>query len=805
MAYRSTRRMRFIAKFLLTGAAGFTATGTLAQEVGATTQPTADAVALQDTAPTPRPSATGAAAPVAPGQTAAPADASFADIVVTANKRSESIQRVPISVVAVTPIRLTEAGIVSTVQLQQTVPGLSFSPSGEAKLNSFYIRGVGTYALASTLESSVGVAVDGVPLARVGGSISDLVDIERVEVLKGPQGMLFGKNATAGLISVVSRKPELGVNGGQFNLSYGSFNELNVDAAANVALGDKAALRITGWRFAHDGFVKGLDGRDYIDKNSYGVRVGVTVEPVEPIRITLMGQYDGRDENGVAFTYRRFTNTPPFGSIVEPWEASRGIVPSETNLVADPGPTPRANASNYYVTGLVDADLGGGYTLSSVTSYRNVHVSGQMDPFLSTSPLVRLIQLDDDERYRQVTQELRIASPTDRRLSFVAGLFYYDFHDTDVQNQTFFGVPVPGVSRYARRITVKNSLRNIAAFGEATFRITPGIRVIAGIRQSNDKIAGALDRIRTGVDSGVVPASNSVFAYTPRDRSYNATSYRFGAQVDIAPEVMLYGTASRGYKAPGYNLTQTLAAGTVVDDTRVGAEIAKSYEIGLKSQFFDRRLTFNITGFHSIFSNFQTTVGLPTTPQVFVIQNAGELKSTGVELDMSVRPVTGLSFGLNGAYVNARYTDFNNAACYPTQPTLPVGSALQPGFCVGGVQTLDGFPLAQSPKWSFNATSRYETRIGNAWRGFISGAYSYRSRTYYEANRNPGEVQDPYGFFNLTVGTGPADEKITLSFYARNLFNVNFVSRVRQNFNSFYQLPAFEAQRRFGVQLVARF
>lgn len=804
MAYRSTHRMRLVAGLLLAGTAGFTATGASAQAAGAATQPPADAVALQDATSTRRPSAVaGVAAPSS--QAAPPVDASLPDIVVTANKRSENIQRVPISVVAVTPTKLTEAGIVSTIQLQQTVPGLSFSPSGEAKLNSFYIRGVGTYALASTLESSVGVAVDGVPLARVGGSISDLVDVERVEVLKGPQGMLFGKNATAGLISVVSRKPELGVNGGQFNLSYGSFNELNVDAAANITLGEKAALRVTAWRFGHDGFVKGLDGRDYNDKNSYGVRAGLTIEPVEPVRITLIGQYDGRDEHGVAFTYRRFNNTPPFGSIVEAWERSRGIVPSETNLVADPGPTPRANASNYYVTGLVDADLGAGYTLSSVTSYRNVHVSGQMDPFLSTSPLVRLIQLDDDERYHQVTQELRIASPTDRRFSFVAGLFYYDFHDTDVQNQTFFGVPVPGSSQYARRITVKNSLRNIAAFGEATFRITPGIRVIAGVRQSNDRIAGSLDRIRTGVDSGVVPASNSVFGYTPRDRSYDATSYRFGAQIDLAHDVMLYGTASRGYKAPGYNLTQTLAAGTVVNDTRVDAEIAKSYEIGLKSQFFDRRLTFNITGFQSTFSNFQTTVGLPTTPQVFVIQNAGELKSTGVELDVSVRPVTGLSLGLNGAYVHARYTDFNNAACYPTEPTLPVGSALQPGFCVGGVQTLNDFPLAQSPKWSFNATARYEAYIGDAWRAFVSGLYSYRSRTFYEANRNPGEVQAPYGFFNLTVGTGPADEKITLSFYARNLFNANFVSRVRQNFNSFYQLPAYEAQRRFGAQLAARF
>ncbi|EQB30726.1 TonB-dependent receptor [Sphingobium ummariense] len=742
---------------------------------------------------------------VSPTAPDAQADASVADIVVTANKRSESIQRVPISVVAIAPQILKEAGVVSTIQLQQTVPGISFSPSGESKLNSFYVRGVGTYALASTLESSVGVAVDGVPLARVGGSISDLVDIERVEVLKGPQGMLFGKNATAGLISIVTRKPELGVNGGAINLSYGSHNEFNIDATVNMALGEKAALRMSAWRFGHDGFVKGLDGREYLDKNSYGFRAALTLAPSDRVRITLMGQFDGKDEHGTAFTYRKFNNTPPFGSIVEAWETSRGIVPSPTNLVADPGPRPRAAAKNYYLTGLIDVDLGGGYSLASVTSYRKVNSSGQMDPFLSTSPLVRLLRLDDQEIYHQITQELRVASPTDQPLSFVAGLFYYYFSDKDVQHQTFFGVPVPGVSSYGRRIQVDNTLRNIAAFGELTYRITPGLRIIAGVRQSHDSISGSLDRSRIGVDAGPVPASNSVFAYTPKDRGYSATSYRVGVQADLARDVMAYATASRGYKAPGYNLTQTLAAGTVVNDTRVDAEIAKSYEIGIKSQFFDRRLTVNVAAFHSIFSNFQTTVGLPTTPQIFVIQNAGELKSSGVEFDISARPTAGLSLGINGAYINARYTDFNNAACYPTQPTLPAGSALQPGFCVGGVQTLNGWTLAQSPKWSFNASARYQTALGDNFKGFIGGNYSFRSRTYYEAARNPGEVQDPYGFFNLTVGVGPSDERWTLSFYARNLFKENFVARVRQNFNSFYQMPAWEAQRRFGAQLSARF
>jgi iron complex outermembrane receptor protein len=749
----------------------------------------------------------GLAAP-ALAQSAAPAAQEVTrldDIVVTANKRSESIQDVPVSVVAITPRVLAETGVVSTTQLQQTVPAFSFSPSGEIKLNSFYIRGVGTYALSAALESSVGVAVDGVPLARVGGSISDLVDIERVEVLKGPQGMLFGKNATAGLIGVVTRKPQLGVAGGAANLAYGSFNELNIDATLNAPIGDRAAMRLTAWRFGHDGFVHGLDGRDYGDKNSYGARLGLTVEPTSALQLTLVAQADGRDEHGVAFTYREFTNTAPFGSVVEAWETSRGVVPSPTNLVADPGPMGRAFARNYAVTGLADLDLGGGYTLSSATSYRKLHSTGQMDPWLSSAPLVRINQLTDAETYDQFTQEVRITSPTTKPMSFVAGLFYYDFSIHDVQDQAFFGVPVPGSSSYPRRNTVDNSLKNLAAFGEATLRVTPNFRLIAGLRQSKDRVTGFFDRARIGPDAGVVPATVPIFSFRPAPIKYDATSYRFGAQYDLADDVMVYATASRGYKAPGFNLTQSLTPGAIVNDARVEAEIAKSYEVGIKSQFFDRRLTLNVTAFDSTFSNFQTTVGLPVSPPVFVIQNAGELKSTGVEFDLSARPTSGLSIGLNGAYVDARYTDFDNAACYPLQPTLPAGSAPRPGYCVGGVQTLDGWPLAQSPRWSFNASARYERALGATWKGFIGGNYAYRGKTYYEANRNPREVQSGYGFLNLTAGAGPSDDSWSVSIYARNVLGEDFVARVRNNFNSYYQMPAYESRRRLGVQLAAKF
>ncbi len=727
------------------------------------------------------------------------------EIVVTANKRAESIQDVPISVVAVSPAAIDQAGITSTSELPQLVPGLTFNPAGEAKLNSFNIRGVGTYALTATLESSVGVAVDGVPLARVGGSITDMVDVERVEVLKGPQGMLFGKNATAGLISIVNRRPDFGATTGALNVEYGSYNELNIDGVVNVAIGDTAALRVAAWKYGHDGFIRGPDGADYSQKNTYGIRTSLAFEPSDAVSITLIGQYDGRDERANANTHRLFTSTTPFGIIVENWARARGITPGPRNEQGEFFATPFSRANNYYVTGLIDAELGSGYTLSSATSYRSVSVEGQMDPFVTSSPLLHLTRLQDREEYDQFTQELRIASPSDRPLSFVAGLFYYQFEVKDVQDQNFFGLVQPGISNFYRVNTVTDKLRNIAAFGELTYRLTPGFRIIGGVRVSNDRTSATFDRARVGTDTGIIPGNVPIFSYVTRPVSYDAVSYRFGAQYDVAPDIMLYATASRGYKGPGFNLTQSSTPAAIINDARVAPEIAKSYEIGIKSQFFDRRLTINLTAFDSTFDDFQTTVGLPTNPPTFVIQNAGQLKSTGVELEINARPADGLSLGLNGAYIDARYTDFDNAACYFNQPTRPAGTPLTPGLCVGGVQTLNGWPLAVSPKWSFNASARYETPVSDDFSAFINATYSWRSSVVYEARRDPLEVQDGYGFANLNLGFKTADGNISVALYVRNLFEEHFVSRVRQEFGVYYQAPSYEARRRVGLQVSSRF
>ncbi|MGW8202277.1 TonB-dependent receptor [Sphingomonas bisphenolicum] len=764
----------------------------------------------------------GSPARAAASQAAAPGST---DIIVTATKRSERLQNVPVSVAVVTPEVLTNAGVVSTTQLSTLVPGLAFGDIGQPKLTQFVVRGVGTYALAVSLEPSVGVAIDGVPLARVDGALTDMVDVERVEVLKGPQGMLFGKNATAGLISIVTKKPEFGVNSFSGHVSYGSYDEQNTDATVNLAMGDAGAVRLTAWRYTHDGFVRASterSDRDYYDKNTYGARLSVAARPTDTLQVTLTAQYDERDENGTTDTDRYFAVAVPgipnsgANATMVNYKNSIGIIPSEKNYVTDVNFPGFTKGQNFSITGLVDLELGSGFNLSSATSVRHVTSSSSLDTFNSSSP-IQQTRLTVVDKYEQFTQELRLSSDPSKRLSFVAGLFYYDFKIRDITRAGLRGFPAPSsLGEFVN--TIDNFMTNYAAFGEAKFTVIPGLRLIGGIRQSHDRTGGNFERLIEGPVMEPILGSFRNLSFRPETVTYDFTSYRFGAQADIAPDVMLYATASRGYKAPGFNLTASLVPSALLTDGQpnnafVDAETVKSYEAGIKSQFFNRRLTVNITAFHSIFSDFQTTV-TPPGEFAFVIRNAGELKTSGIEAEISAQPIDGLTLGVNGAYIDARYTDYTNANCYLGQPgggpLPPAGTKLEPGLCYGragfaaGIQSLNGYALGLSPKWSVNARARYDTRIGESFRGFVGADYSYRSKIYFE-NNDPNLTQDGYGITNFNLGFGPENGRWEISAYLRNAFKVHHVGRVREQLGVYKNIHSYNALRRVGVQLEIKY
>jgi iron complex outermembrane receptor protein len=742
-----------------------------------------------------------------PASAAAPVTA-LDEILVTARRRSENLQNVPVAVTAIPETALRAQNLADTRDLARLVPALQFVGGATTKLLNFSTRGVGTFVFSDGFDQSVGVAFDGVPLARSGGSIADLVDIDHVEVLEGPQGMLFGKNASAGLINITTKAPRLGETEGNFRVAYGSFNELQTNATVNLPLGDNFAIRASAWRYRHDGYVDAVDlGRKLGVKDSYGGRLRLRWQPAEGTDINLTGEWTGADQDPSVTTIRVFA-TDALG--VRTYETGRGTPIGPTNLVTT-SPTDLFNkASSRAYTLTLDQDVGK-HTVSSVTSYRKIQVNENFDPESSNAPLYVSTQ-GDNVRYKQFSQELRLTSPADQRLRYVLGGIYFHLDLDDYFYSVIVGgTPVPS----SVGATTNFTSEHYAAFSEFTFDVTERFRLIAGGRASHDAVKGDLTRALIAPYNPPVPlppvngpgASFGPFAYSAKTSS-NEPSYRFGAQFDATPDVMLYATASRGYKGPGLDFQfTTTAAAAAATGLIVRPEIAKNYEVGFRSKLFDRKVTLNATAFAEQFQDFQVSTRLPTIAPSFSTQNAKELKTTGVEGTFEIRPGGGLSLSGSASYIHARFTDFTNAACYPREPTAPAGTPPTPGLCINGTQSVNGEPLNNAPKVTANLTARYDTQLSGGQPVYAQVNYRYQGDQVFNAVADPYERQKAYSIVNIGAGVRTADERYGLTFYGKNIFKGEFVYRtVAQLSGAYYaQTVPYDAQRTWGVAFDAKF
>jgi iron complex outermembrane receptor protein len=728
------------------------------------------------------------------------------DIIVTATRRAESLQKVPIAVTAIGQDVLRLQNIADTRDLARLVPALAFVGGATTKLNNFTVRGIGTYVFSDGFDQSVGVAFDGVSLARSGGSIADLVDIDRVEVLEGPQGMLFGKNASAGLVNIISRKPIIGVRALEGRMSYGNFNEIQTSATVNLPIGDDFALRASVWRFQHDGYVSAPTlGRSIGVKKSYGGRIRGRWQPTEGTDINITGEWTGADQDPAVTSIRAFA-TNALG--IRDQETANGTPIGPANLV-NYSPTPLYNKQKSSAFTLqIDQDIAD-HVLTSVTSYRKIAVRENFDP-VSTNSTRYVSTPGDDVRYRQVSQELRVTSPAEQRLRYVFGGIYFRLDLDDA-----YSANTLGASPVFTSVVTNTDLRSehYAVFGEATFDVFSGFRLSAGGRLSHDSVSGSLDRVYGRPNPVILAAVNGPGApFGPYSYSAKVTadepSWRVGMQYDVARDIMVYATVSRGYKGPGLDFQFTSSAATAAQTgLKVAPEIAHNYEAGVRAQLFDRRLTLNATAFYERFNGFQTSVRLPTTATLLATQNAKELKSTGVEGTFNLRAGGGITLSGAAAYIHARYTDFQNAACYPRQPTAPAGTPLQRGVCVNGVQSLNGYPLANSPRFSGNATVRYDGRLGSGDSVFLQANYRYQTKIVFNSVGDPYEEQGAYGVLNLAAGLRFQNDAIGLSAHAKNLFQKDFTYRtVPQLSGAYYaQIIPYDSRRTYGLALDFKF
>ena len=729
-------------------------------------------------------------------------DALLEELVVTAQKRTERLQDVPIAVTAVAGERLEKSNFKEVTDLQYLAPNITFSSTNPVSSGGgFQIRGVGTQAFDSSLEQTVGLVVDGVAigLPRDPGA-TGFADVERVEVLRGPQGTLFGKNASAGVIQILTRNPQLEETSGQVSLSFGEREEKVARVVANLPLGSTAALRLSGYYDAQNGaipyVIRATD--DHVgDRENKGVRGKLLWRPNDDLTLVLAGEYQEGFSRDVPIIQMLGVN-PAYNALFNGQARRPG---PETYLSFDDGD----NHSTVRLRGTsLQADYSlGDFTLTSVTAFRDVARRNVSD--LDHTPIDIMNHNDGSIDARQFTQEVRLTSPSGGRLEYVAGLYYYNIHSDGVAQQTggflsfLAGAPGLPAAAFNGRQEQYSSTESYAAFGQGTYTLTERLKLIGGLRYTNDRSRNAV------VVSDVPGFVTYPFDPAARTQPYSARvsadniSGRIGLQYQHDRNLMAYATYATGYKGPAI----TSFGGGV--GTPVRPETVESYEAGFKSTLFGNRLTLNGSIYRSDFKDFQAqtldfTAGTPRLG----MSNAGLLRTQGAELETELRLAAGFKLGASAAYNDAVYKDYTGA-CYAGQPVSPVvgqGCYMLPGSTTL-VANMAGQRLANAPKWSYNLSAAYERSLGADLVLDTSVNWSWRDETQ-TITGDPRSVVRAYGLLNANIGLGRSDGAWRLSLYGRNLLDKMYAAPVPTglfNIGGYEQIISPGAFRTVGVNL----
>ncbi|HMI19147.1 MAG TPA: TonB-dependent receptor [Sphingomonas sp.] len=761
--------------------------------------------ASAQTAPAAEPQAASAAQPsVQPAASSAATDAGAnGEVIVTGNRRESRLRDVPISIAVVSGEKLASSGYTTASDLQYLVPAVNYNPQIGA---GFLVRGFGSQGFDYNIEKAVAVVVDDVVqgLPRSIG-FNTLADIERIEVLEGPQGTLFGKNASAGVIFVVTRKPQLGVFSASGSARYGTDNESQIESTVNLPVTANVAARITGTYQRRDGYLtnefNGFKGGGYRD---YSLRAKLLWEPSSDFNIYLLAEVQDHRDDGTNTieTIRSFpTPVPPvlptsqtaldFAALSAPY----GIVFGPHNREYVNNDPVQAFVRQKGVQGTLTYRLGG-YTLTAISAYKTQSSGNQTDGDYSAT---------DFNKYNvgtlsahQLSQEVRINSPVGGFVDFVVGGYFFDQNVSAAENQggtrnrvlpanTYVGTNGDTANYTAR----SNSL---AAFGEANFHLTQKITAVFGGRFTHDRVGASYF-------SSVDPHFNFIGTPPPNvsdTAGKDDLSVKGTLQYKPTSNLMLYATYAQGYKAPAIGTTR----GTLA---KVRPETVNNYEVGFKTQLFDRLLSLNGSFFIEDFKDLQTStiVFRPDGTFTVVLANAPGVRSKGVELDAAVHPARDFSLTGSLSYNPTKYTTFLTS-CYPGQAVNP---APGPGcYATGGSKLFDasGLPSINAPKTTFNVGFDYSPQISAKLRLIANANYSHRSSAYTTAG-DPNTIIPGYGLLNANLGVGALDGSIKVSLYARNLLNKFFLVRVRAlqfaGPGSYQNTVALEAQRTVGIKL----
>lgn len=690
-------------------------------------------------------------------------------VTVTATRREASLQQVPVAVSVVDGEQLERENRNSVASIVQQVPSLNFRTGASNKDTSLFIRGVGTISTSPGVEPTVATVIDGVVFGRPGQSTLDLLDIERLEVLRGPQGTLFGKNASAGVLNITTRAPTEETHG-FVEQSYYSGNESRTRFGIGGALiPDTLKGSISTLFGSYDGNVDNkANGQEVNGYNRKGVRGKLVFTPSDDLSLTLAADYlKSRDDapNGVVAK----SLLPAFSNALAPVRAdsdNRDIVSDYRSHVDD---------TNKGLSAQLDWNLGD-YTLTSITAWRGWDNTQWQDGdrLATISAAFPGIEDKGELEYNQYSQELRLASPKGQFVEYVGGLFYMHGKDEETYRRTLRTTTVTqqGTADYS---TTNDSY---AVFGESTLNFTEHLRGIAGLRWTHDDLEYDHRRVSTSTVAvnGIQPGTSSSGSVDE-----DGWSGRLGVQYDLTDDITSYLTYSRGYKGPAYNVFFNMQPR---DTDALKPETSNSWEAGLKASLWNNRLTSNLAVFHTEYDNYQANFFDSVAGQVVTrLINAGSVKSEGVELDFALQATSQLKFSGALAYTKARIDEF---AC-------PAGAAAS---C-----NVNGKPLPYSPDWKSYVRADYSIPLDNGLDIELGTDFSWQSKVQYDISQNADTIQGAYGIWNASVALADYNEGWRVALLAKNLADKSYSPLLATGGNYVYRAVPRDDERYFGIQL----
>lgn len=708
------------------------------------------------------------------------------EVIVTATKREERLIDVPVAVTAIGSEQLQNSGVSDIRELTGLAPSVQFQTPGGGADSSIRIRGIGTTSTNPGLESSVGVVIDGVTRARTGVALSELGDLQRIEVLRGPQGTLFGRNTSSGLINVVTRDPSFAGVDGRLEGTYGNYSDMRLAGAINIPLSDNAAFRLEASSETRDGFYQDANSSETLDNlDRQFVRAKLRWEPSDTLTWRFSADYTNRDENCCVAVLA--IAGPTYG-LVNTLAGARGDVgytstdPFDREASKSSGRQNQEDIVDWGVSAQADWELGFG-TLTSITAYRSWEAYRSQDFDHSGADLGFFAPDGLHQSFDVFTQEVRLQG-TAGMVDWLVGAYY---SDEDVMNDSAYrmGADYPliygGAATFqattlaaftpgdgARGIGNQNG-RDMSVFTHNIFNITDQLSITAGLRYTNNKKSidfrgenfnPACDSaVATGDAPGITrfcaPFWDTRFntAGDSDSRTEDAVTGTFNVSYEFLPTLTSYLSYSRGYKSGGYNFDRagfTTPATPNAADLAFSDETVDAYEFGLKGEFFDRTLTANLAIFHQKFSGFQL---IEYTGVNFVVRSLEEAISEGAELEITWRPMQGLTL-TNGL----SYTD----AYYPTS---------------AGNSAYSGREMEQSPDWVNVTSVTYEFPIGEQLTGvaYIDNRYSSE---FYTGGFDPNRIQPSFSVANARLSLRGPDETWAVDIWARNLFDKDYYRRV---------------------------